>query len=94
MSLVIVRCQRCGRRLGSLDAMPDDWSGNLPVARCRKCAIPTPGRIMQVLRRTGARGFAMGMDIPLAELRDAARKAQARGRPVSVDIPPIARPWW
>ena len=38
--LVVVLCRHCRTRLGSLDAMPDDWSGGLTVDRCPKCVVP------------------------------------------------------
>lgn len=91
--LVIIRCKRCGSQLGTLDFLPDDWSGTLPVSRCRKCVIPKPRRLTHVIRKH-RQPFALGMIIPLAELRRAALKAQREGRAVSVDIPPIARPRW
>lgn len=92
MSLVIVRCQRCRHMLGSLDAMPEDWSGFLAVSRCRKCVLPTPRRLMGVLRQHHARGFAMGLNIPLADLKPYALKAQARGKAVTYEIPPLPQP--
>ncbi len=88
MSLVIVRCKRCRTQLGSLDAMPDDWSGNLGVPRCRKCVVPSPRRLVGVLQQQKAAGFALALDIPLAELRPHALKAKARGKAVTVDIAP------
>lgn len=89
-SLVIIRCLTCNTRLGSLDAMPEDWSGNLRLTRCRKCVIPSHSRFVDVLRQQNATAFALGMDIPLAELRPHAEKAQARGRAVGVSIAPLS----
>jgi hypothetical protein len=79
-TLVIIRCQRCRTQLGSLDAMPEDWSGNLTITRCRKCVIPSHSRFIDVLRQQNATAFALGMDIPLAELRPHALKAGAATR--------------
>jgi hypothetical protein len=87
-SLVIIRCQRCRARLGSLDTMPDDWTGTLTVSRCRKCVIPSPRRVVEVIAGQRAEGFAMKQMIPLAELRPHALKAKAGGRPETVNIRP------
>ena len=87
--LVIVRCSQCRLELGSLDQMPEDWAGALNVARCRRCVIPTPRRLISVLQGQGATGFALTVDIPLAELRTAALKAQRRGRAVDVTLAPL-----
>jgi hypothetical protein len=38
--LVVLRCLRCGKGLGTLDAMPTDWSGTLRISRCLKCVVP------------------------------------------------------
>jgi hypothetical protein len=92
MTLVIVRCKTCGTQLGTLDAMPDDWSGNLNVLRCRKCVIPSPRRLAGVLAQKNAKGFALTVDIPLADLRRAAEKAKREGKSVSVTIPPYSAP--
>jgi hypothetical protein len=89
-TLVIVRCQRCGEVLGKLDTMPQDWSGPpLTVPRCRKCAVPDPDKLIDVLRQQRAAGFAMYQEIPLPELRPHALKAHARGKAVSVDVKPF-----
>jgi hypothetical protein len=89
MSLVIIRCQHCRTRLGSLDAMPDDWSGKLNVLRCRKCVIPTPRRLLGAFVRLEATGFAPTVDIPLADLRRYAIKAQRGGHAETVPLPPL-----
>jgi hypothetical protein len=87
--LVIVRCQLCGQPLGSLDTMPDDWSGNLTVPRCPKCVKVDPRRVVDVLAQQKAAGFALWLNIPLTELRPHALKAKARGRAVSFDVKPL-----
>jgi hypothetical protein len=93
--LVIIRCQRCGRELGSLDEMPDDWSGRITVSRCLKCVIPSPEKIVGVLKRQNATGgFALLVEIRLADLRSDARKAKARGRPVSYNLKPLPQARW
>jgi hypothetical protein len=93
--LVIVRCKRCGEALGSLDTMPDDWSGKLTVLRCPKCVIPSPGRLVRILKQQkAAAGFAMAVEIPLADLRHHALKAKSRGRTVSVSIAPRSAARW
>jgi hypothetical protein len=89
--LVIVHCERCGKVLGSLDTMPDDWSGNLRVQRCKKCAVPKPRRLVGVLAQQKAEGFAMTLNIPLADLRSHAMNAKARKRPVSVNVRPFLK---
>lgn len=90
MSLVIIRCKNCRTQLGSLDAMPDDWTGNLTVLRCRKCVIPSPRRLIHVLRSQRARGFALAVNVPLTELQSHAVKAKATGRAVTVALPPFS----
>jgi hypothetical protein len=92
--LVIVRCKKCGTQLGSLDAMPDDWSGYLTVLRCRKCVIPAPRRLIGVLIQQKAKEFALTGGIPLEQLRPHAHKARNRGRTVSVTIAPITAAQW
>jgi hypothetical protein len=93
--LVSIRCKKCGRELASLDAMPDDWSGRITVSRCIKCVLPTPERIVDVLKRQNATtGFALLVEIPLSQLRDDALKAQRRGRTVRFQIPPIIAASW
>jgi len=87
--LVVVLCQHCSTRLGSLDTMPDDWSGRLRVDRCPKCVVPEPRRVVEVLAQQRAAGFAMKQTIPLADLRPHAMKAKRRGRPVNVRVPPF-----
>jgi hypothetical protein len=91
MSLVIIRCggKDCNRVLATLDTMPTDWTGDLTVTRCRKCVIPRERRVADVLRRQGAKGFALQVMIPLADLRRHAEKAQRIGEPVGVTL----RPW-
>ena len=59
------------------------------MLRCRKCVIPQPHRLVDVLMRQRARGFAMALVIPLAELRDHAVKAKRRGRAVTVSVKPL-----
>jgi hypothetical protein len=90
--LVIVRCagKNCRKILGSLDTMPDDWSGHLRVLRCKKCVMP-PRRLVGVLAQQKAAGFAAWMDIPLAKLRPHATKAMALGRPEEVTVPPFRK---
>jgi hypothetical protein len=93
--LVIIRCKKCGRELGSLDAMPDDWSGSITVLRCRKCVIPSPERLAGVLERQKATGgFALLVEIPLTELRRAAHKAQRQGSAETVQLRPISAARW
>lgn len=87
--LVIIRCKHCRTRLGSLDVMPDDWSGNLNVLRCRKCVIPTPRKLLGAFIRQQATGFALTVDIPLADLQQHAIKAKRTGRAATVSVPPI-----
>jgi hypothetical protein len=92
MSLVIIRCGSgsCrGTLLGSLDDMPTDWTGSLTVLRCRKCVIPSPRRILKVLGQKKATGFALTVEIPLADLRPYAEKAAREQRAETVRIPPI-----
>ncbi len=89
-SLVIIRCSGCRARLGSLDAMPDDWTGNLTVIRCRKCVIPAPRRLLEVLAKQQATGFGAAINIPLAELKAHALKANAKGHAVTVSVKPLS----
>ncbi|MGO9926933.1 MAG: hypothetical protein ACLPLP_12615 [Mycobacterium sp.] len=117
--LVVLRCQRCGTRLGSLDAMPTDWSGTLRISRCLKCVVPDGAlmskpnpaalellrtgklpedakprrrsRLVEVLAQQGVSGFPLTAEIPLAELRADAMKANKRGRGVSVNVAPVPR---
>lgn len=91
MSLVIIRCKRCRTPLGSLDAMPNDWSGSLTILRCRKCVIPSPRRLLKVFAQQGATGFSLAVEVPLADLRAHAVEAQRRGHAVSVSIPPLSQ---
>jgi hypothetical protein len=71
--------------------MPDDWSGHLTVARCRKCVIPSPRRLIDVLRKQNATGFALFADIPLEPLKPYALKAKVLGHAVSVNLPPHSK---
>ena len=89
-SLVIIRCGKCNKQLGSLDEMPTDWSGKLTVVRCRKCVIPSPRRLLKVFDQQKATGFALTVEIPLADLRRAAKKAVRSGHAESVCVPPIS----
>jgi hypothetical protein len=70
--------------------MLDDWSGNLTVLRCRKCIVPSPRRLAGVLAHQDATGFALAVEIPLAELRARALKAATTGRAVTVSLPPFS----
>jgi hypothetical protein len=89
--LVIVRCSspKCRAVLGSLDVMPQDWSGTLNILRCRKCVIPRPRRLLRVLASQNATGFALTADIALADLRRAAEKAVRSGHAESVEVNPF-----
>jgi hypothetical protein len=91
--LVIIRCKRCRKPLGSLDTMPDDWSGYLTVKRCANCVMePESHRFVDALREQGLAGFARALDIPLADLRPHATNAKALGHPIHVDVPPSLKP--
>ncbi|MDR3665159.1 MAG: hypothetical protein P4L86_33050 [Mycobacterium sp.] len=89
-SLVIVRCKQCRTRLGSLDTMPDDWSGMLTVHSCPNCVVPENRRIVEVLGKQRAVGIPMLLNIPLTDLRRHAMKAKRLGRPEGVDVIPVA----
>jgi hypothetical protein len=92
-SRVIVRCKRCRKKLGSLDTMPEDWSGYLTVKRCANCVMePESHRFVDALREQGLAGFAWALDIPLADLREAAMRAKEKGAPVTVEVPPSLKP--
>jgi hypothetical protein len=93
--LVIVLCKKCGRALGSLDTMPDDWSGKLTVLRCPKCVIPSVRRITGVLAKQQATGgFPLWQEIPLTKLERYARKARRKGSAEKVQVPAITAPRW
>jgi hypothetical protein len=81
--------------LGSLEPMPDDWSGYLRVDRCLGCVLPSPERIVGVLKRQKATGgFTVFLDIPLSQLRRDAMKARRKGQTISVDLPVVRRAKW
>ena len=54
----------------------------------QEIVVPEPRRVVEVLARQRARGFAMKQTIPLAELQSHAMRAKARGRAVGVDVKP------
>lgn len=94
MSLVELRCKRCGRPLGSLDAIPTEWNGTLTIARCKKCDIPSVSKIVDVLISQSADSYALTVEIPLTQLKVDALKAKARGRAVTLQISPNQTAQW
>lgn len=80
MILVEVRCYRCNRILGSVEAPPDDWSGIFSVVRCRKCDIPDPSRMASVLISSGRDSFGLTGEIPWEMLQPSIRQAQRSGK--------------
>lgn len=80
MRLVEVRCYRCGGLLATVDTPPVDWSESLSFVRCRKCDLPSPGRIVDVLISSGRDSFPTTGKLPWKMLRASIAKAQRTGR--------------
>jgi hypothetical protein len=53
---------------------------------------PSPRRLIEVLANKNATGFALQVEVPLAQLRRLAEKAARDGRPGSIDLPPFRKP--
>src|SRR5690606_38132008 len=87
-SLVVLRCRTCRRPLGSVYEVPADWSQTVTVYRCRKCGMPSPGRVVDQLIRHDRTGEPLAGLLPLSAIRDqitAATAPRAR-RPVDVGV--------
>lgn len=86
MTLVEVRCYKCGRVLLPVDEPPADWSGSVSFTRCRRCDLPDPSRIADVLLSSGRESFALTGVIPWRMLRASIAKAQRTGKTVRFDV--------
>lgn len=86
--MVKICCYRCRRVLTTVDEVPTDWTGTVEFLRCSKCDLPDPGRIVDVLLKSGLDGFPMLAAVHTADLRESIVKAQRTGRSVRYPVYP------
>lgn len=84
--LVVLRCRTCRKRLGTVDAVPADWSQTVTVHRCRKCDMPDPRRIVGELIRHDREGEPLAGLLPLWAVRDEVERADRSRKPVHVGV--------
>lgn len=87
MTLVRIRCHSCQRVLARVEKPPTDWSGSMTFTRCRKCDLPSPGRLIEVIQKTGRKsGFRIAGEVPWEMLRNSIRDAQKTGKPQNFPV--------
>lgn len=81
MILVRVRCAKCWTILHKVERRPESWEDDdLLVMRCRRCDMPDPTRIVDVLIRKGLDSMGLMASVPWATLRPSIEKAERTGK--------------
>lgn len=81
--LVRIRHKRCGRVLGVVtdETTPAKvfWFGV-----CRKCDLPSPERVADVLVSSGRDGFPLTRGVSWADIRPRIAEAKSAGHPIDL----------
>ena len=86
MILIEIRCSKCRGRLGTIETAPTDWGGTFNVMRCRKCYVPPPGKLVDVLVKAGEPAYGLSLEFPLNSVRKEIAIAQKTGKTVVVSV--------
>lgn len=83
---VRVRCTKCRRVLGVATRENTSEGEDFWFTRCRKCDIPPPGRLIQVLVKTGRQRLHLKAALSYDQIESALRSSESRGRPTDIDV--------
>lgn len=81
MILVNIRCGNCWsvlHRVGGRPGPADD--STILVRRCRRCDMPNPPRVADVMIRKGIDGFPMLAAVPWQSLQESIERAERTGK--------------
>jgi len=83
--LIRIRCRKCLRVLVEISDPPTlNSDGQVTFLRCRKCDLPDPGRIVDVMITQDVDAFPMNWQVGWNDLRRHAEKARRTDKTVDL----------